>query len=42
MSDWIEKHRETISILLVIGMALAAGVTVGFILILIANVIGIW
>jgi hypothetical protein len=42
MTKWIDKHRETISILAVIGLALAAGVFVGFILILIANVIGIF
>ena len=42
MSDWINKHRETISILIVIAGALAAGVFAGFVLIVIANILRIW
>jgi len=42
MSEWINKHRETISILLLIGAALLAGVAVGFVMILIANIVRIW
>jgi hypothetical protein len=42
MTKWIEQHRETISILLLIAAALAAGVFVGFVMILIANIVRIW
>ena len=42
MSEWIRAHKETIGILAVIAVALAAGVAAGFLLIVIANLIGIW
>jgi hypothetical protein len=42
MTKWIEQHKETISILLLIAAALAAGVFVGFVMILIANLVRIW
>jgi hypothetical protein len=42
MTKWIEQHKETISILLLIAAALAAGVFVGFVMILIANIVRIW
>ena len=42
MGKWILEHKETISILLLIAGALAAGVFVGFVLIVIANLVGLW
>lgn len=42
MSKWIHEHKETISILLLILAALAAGVVAGFALIVLANVLGIF
>jgi hypothetical protein len=42
MTKWIREHKETISILAVIAGALLAGVLAGFVLIVIANVVGIW
>lgn len=42
MSDWLRAHKETLGILAVIVAALAAGVAAGFVLIVIANVLGIF
>jgi hypothetical protein len=42
MTKWIREHKETISILAVIAGALAAGIVAGFVLIVIANLVGIW
>jgi hypothetical protein len=42
MTKWIHEHKETISILLLIAAALAAGITAGFMLIVIANLLRIW
>lgn len=42
MTKWIDKHRETISILLLIGAALAAGVFAGFVFIILANLWRLW
>ena len=42
MTKWIEQHKETISILLLIAAALAAGVFVGFVFIILANLWRLW
>jgi hypothetical protein len=40
--SWFDKHKETISILTLIAGAMAAGMAVGFVLILLANLWKIW
>jgi hypothetical protein len=38
MSKWIKEHKEVISILLLIGGALLAGIAAGGVLILLASI----
>jgi hypothetical protein len=42
MTKWILEHKETIGILLMIGAALLAGVAVGFMFIILANLWMLW
>lgn len=42
MSEWIRAHKETLSILAVIAGALLAGIGLGFVLIVLANLWRIW
>lgn len=39
MSKWIQEHKEVISILLVIGGALLAGIAAGGLIVMIASVL---
>jgi hypothetical protein len=39
---WLRQHAATIGLLAVIAGAILAGIVVGFILIVIANLIRIW
>lgn len=41
LTTWMKLHSETISILLLIFFALLAGIAAGFVLIVIANLIGL-
>jgi hypothetical protein len=42
LTTWVKRHSETLGILLLIAAALGAGVLVGFVLIVIANLVGMW
>jgi hypothetical protein len=42
LTTWMKRHSETLGILFVIGAALAAGIGAGFVLIVVANIVGLW
>ena len=42
MTEWIREHSATLGLLVVVAGAILAGIAVGFVLIVIANLIRIW
>lgn len=42
MTQWLRQHSATLGLLFVISMAILLGIGIGFILIVIGNLIRIW